>query len=67
MKNFIDMYLDWTNNFLSLEVFAQHYSISVDLATLVIKEGRILHELNCGGYDSLDTPKQNYFDSKMSW
>ena len=67
MKNFVSMYLDWVNNFLSLEAFAAHYSISTDLAGLVIKEGRILHELNCGGYGSLDTPKQKYFDSKMSW
>tara|TARA_Y100000588_G_scaffold244854_1_gene259050 strand:- start:3121 stop:3324 length:204 start_codon:yes stop_codon:yes gene_type:complete len=67
MSKFIDMYLDYVNNFLSLEAFAAHYGISMDLATLVIKEGRILHELNCSGYSGLDTPKQNYFDSKMSW
>ena len=67
MKNFIEMYLDYVNNFLSVEAFSSHYGISVDLAILVIKEGRILHELNCVGYDGLDTPKQNYFDSKMSW
>ena len=67
MNKFIEMYLDWVNNFLSVESFAAHYSISLDLAILVIKEGRILHELNCSGYDGLDTPKQGYFNNKMSW
>ena len=67
MQNIIDMYLDWTNNYLTLETFAEHNCISVDLASLIIKEGRILHELHCGGYESLDTPKQNYFDQYMSY
>ncbi|AUR93548.1 hypothetical protein NVP1187O_235 [Vibrio phage 1.187.O._10N.286.49.F1] len=67
MNNFIEMYLDWVNNFLSVEAFAAHYGISVDLAILVIKEGRILHELNCSGWAGLDIPKQQYFDNKMSW
>ncbi len=61
------MYLDWVNNYLTLEKFAEHHSISFDLAALIIKEGRILHELNCGGFDSLDTPKQEYFNEKMSY
>lgn len=64
---FVEMYLDWVNNFISIERFAEHYGISVDLATLVIKEGRIKHELATIGYSAMDTPKQKYFDENMSY
>ena len=62
-----DYYLDYLNNFLTLEKFAEHYGISVDLATLLVKEGRIKHEMSVGGYSSLPTTSQRYFDEKMSY
>jgi hypothetical protein len=39
-----DMYLDWTNNFLTLERFAEHYGIDCETANHVIVEGRRAHE-----------------------
>lgn len=62
-----DYYLDYHNNFLSMEGFAEHYGISIDLATLLVKEGRIKHEMVTVGYDKMDTAKQRYFDTKMSY
>ena len=38
------MFLDWFNNFLSVECFAQYYGLSFSNAERVIKLGRILHE-----------------------
>lgn len=65
MNTFINMYLDWVNNYLSVEVFAEHKQISVNLACLIIKEGRILHEINTVGVDGLTTPSKTYFVNKM--
>tara|TARA_R100000697_G_scaffold123752_1_gene158139 strand:- start:1677 stop:1880 length:204 start_codon:yes stop_codon:yes gene_type:complete len=65
MKSIINLYLDWVNNYLSLEVFAEHNQISIKLASLIIKEGRILHEINTAGIDSLNTPAKTYFINKM--
>ena len=62
-----DYYLDYLNNFLSVEKFAEYHGISVDLATLLVKEGRIKHEMATVGYDNMDTAKQRYFDAKMSY
>ena len=36
----LEMYLDYVNNFLSVDFFAEYYSISVDEANRVINEGR---------------------------
>ena len=38
-----DMYLDWFNNFLTYERYAEYYSISVDEAKQVINLGRTYH------------------------
>ena len=38
------MYLDWVNNFLTLERFAEHYGIDCETANHVIVEGRCAHE-----------------------
>ena len=40
------LYLDWVNNFLTLEKFASHYGLSVEDAGLVIHQGRIIHQRN---------------------
>ena len=41
MKNTIEqMYLDYVNNFLTVDSFAEYYGISSNLATLIIMECR---------------------------
>lgn len=37
---FFDLYIDWVNNFLTVERFAQYYGISEELAQMVIDHGR---------------------------
>lgn len=38
------IYLDWVNNFISVEGFASYYGITVEVANKLIEEGRIIHE-----------------------
>jgi hypothetical protein len=40
----INMYLDWFNNFISLQGFADHYRIKPEYADQIIKQGRQAHE-----------------------
>ena len=35
-----EMYLDWFNNFLSIEGFASHHSLSLDIAQSIIEQSR---------------------------
>jgi hypothetical protein len=46
----IDMYLDYKNNYLTLELFAEHYQIDIDKAMIIVNSGKqiynILSELN---------------------
>lgn len=65
MKALIELYLEFKNDYLTLETFAEHKKISIDLASLIIKEGRIHHELNVQGFSGLDTAKQKYFETNM--
>ena len=44
MNELTEMYLDWFNNFLTVSVFASYYQLSEDTASIVIKEGREMHE-----------------------
>ena len=37
------LYLDWFNNYLSVEVFAEHYQIAVEDAKKIISIGRSIH------------------------
>ncbi len=43
-KQWRDMFLDWFNNFLTIERFAEYYGITETYARIVIKEGKRLHE-----------------------
>lgn len=43
-EQIIDMYLDYVNNFLTAGAFADHYGISLELAAVIIKDGKRLHE-----------------------
>ena len=37
------MYLDWCNNFLTIEKFAEHYNLSIKYAAEIIIKGRIIN------------------------
>lgn len=39
-----EMFLDWFNNFISIERFAEYYNINTKEAELIIQKGRELHE-----------------------
>ncbi len=41
------IYLDYLNNFLTVEKFASHYNITIDEANKLIEEGKIIHEKVC--------------------
>ena len=38
------IFLDWFNNYLTYEKFAEHYEISITRAEELIKEARTIHE-----------------------
>lgn len=38
------IYLEWVNNFLTVERFAEYYSLTIDEAEELIKTGREAHE-----------------------
>ena len=50
---YIALWLDWTNNFVSLTAFAAYYHITRPAANRVLCKGRILHETNFGSINSL--------------
>ena len=37
------VYLDWFNNYLTVEKLAEHYNIPVSQAEILINAGRIIH------------------------
>jgi hypothetical protein len=39
-EQLVQMYLDWVNNYLTVEVFAEHYGLSVPTAQAMIDLGR---------------------------
>ena len=39
----IDFYLDWFNNYLTVEKIAEHHGLDVDDAKALISMGRYLH------------------------
>ena len=41
------VYLDYVNNFLSVERFAEYYNISVEFAEALIKENKRKAEIEC--------------------
>lgn len=45
LQAFVDMYLDYRNNFLTVEAFADYYRISVDKANQIIKLGREVSDI----------------------
>jgi hypothetical protein len=41
----IDMYLDYKNNYLTLELFAEHYQIDIDKAIIIVNSGRQIYNV----------------------
>ncbi len=39
----IDMYLDYKNNYLTLELFAEHYQIDIDKAIIIVNSGKNIY------------------------
>lgn len=39
-----ELFLDWFNNFLTVERFAEYYNLTIEQARRLIEEGRKLHE-----------------------
>jgi len=39
----IDFYLDWVNNYLTVETMAEHHGLDVDDAKALISMGRYMH------------------------
>ena len=39
----INMYLDYKNNYLTLELFAEHYQIDIDKAIIIVNSGRQIY------------------------
>lgn len=50
----IEIYLDWVNNFLSLEAFAEYYELTSEQASLLIELGKSIHEAHVKFLRSLD-------------
>ena len=44
-KQFIDIYLDYLNNFLSYEGYASHYNLPDELAMSLIRHARSIYQL----------------------
>jgi len=40
----IDLYIHWRNNYISIELLAEHKGLSVELCKVMISEGRALQE-----------------------
>ena len=39
----LNMYLDWANNFLTVDYFAEYYGINIEKAGKIINIGRLLN------------------------
>lgn len=46
LNPFCEMYLDYVNNFLTVEAFACHYGISVQVAEQIIMAGQLIKAIN---------------------
>lgn len=42
LQTFVEMYLDYRNNFLTVEAFAVHYGISIEVAEKIVQAGRAI-------------------------
>ena len=42
--HYVYLYMEWFNNFLTIERFAEYYEISIHRAKVIINKGRVLHQ-----------------------
>lgn len=42
LDNFVTLYLDYVNNFLTVAGFAEHHGLSLETATKIVEAGRIV-------------------------
>lgn len=49
-----DMYLDWCNNYLGLDLFAEHNGIAPDHALTIINMGRVYHNARVEMFNRAD-------------
>jgi hypothetical protein len=40
-----ELFRDWTNNFMSVDKFAEHYNVNAATANIWIEEGRNIHNI----------------------
>lgn len=45
-----NLYLDYFNNFLTTEAFAEHYSLSLDRAVRILRVGKAINYKQVGWY-----------------
>lgn len=45
LDRFVELYLDYRNNFLTVEAFAAHYGLSLSTATKIVECGRTISAL----------------------
>lgn len=43
-KKLIEFYLDWVNNFLTIQRMAEHYGLTISDTMALIEMGRVYHE-----------------------
>ena len=43
-KQLQEFYLDWVNNYLTIEKMAEHYGLTADATQVLIDLGRLYHE-----------------------
>lgn len=48
-KKLAEYYLDYVNNYLTIEVYAEHNGLSIEQARALIKLGEDIHETNVSG------------------
>jgi hypothetical protein len=41
------LYIEWRNNYISIEKFAANNNIDLDIARMIIDKGRIYHDIYC--------------------
>ena len=46
-ETLVKIYLDWVNNFITVERYAEYYGIGEVEALYTIEQGRDLHEASC--------------------
>lgn len=61
----IDLYLDWTNNYLTHTKIAEHYGVDTDDILTLIDLGRKYHEQNVALQKSILRIKSNVYTTKI--